>query len=1084
MAQAVTAFERRVVQLFLRAMAACDIACAALLALVDLPIDPSVQSTLALGVLAMGVLCAGAAMRLSTLDLRRTVAILATGGQLLIVVAAWALGTGLQAVLLGMAVLLAVGAIVLCGARIGLGVAAVAAAGLALLAFGEASGPLAASGSVAHVPIGVRLVMHGLVLSLGCVLALLVSRVVRRAVIDAAQREQRFRQLLDMAADWYWELDREHRFLHVAERRPGASGLPLADQLGRAPWDVPGFGLSGDQLDAHRADLAAQRPFAGLLARRTGPDGGERWVRLSGEPRFAPGGRFIGFWGVGRDVTAEVLAQRAVAASEARYRELFARSPSAVLLHREGRVVEANDAAARLFGFPDPRAMAGLAVADDLVAPAQQSPSRERLARLEALAPGEGLPVVELQLRARDGRPLTAELTSVRVDTPSGPASLSMLLDVTERLAVQAALRHSEALLSSLVTVSPDAITLTDFATGRYRMVNDAFLRLTGYARDDVLGRTSFELGLWADPADREALLAAIAANGRSTERLIRFIGKDGRPLQLAVSAAAFELDGVRWLVTNSRDITASERARLEREAVLGNAAMGIAFTRSMRFEFTNRRFDGMLGWPEGTLLGRPTREIWPDDASFAEVRAACLAELDAGRSYETERALMRRDGERVWCRLLAQPLDPADASQGVVWIAEDVTARRAAESALAQARDEAQAANRAKSAFLANTSHELRTPLNGLVGLAHLALHARPDDPQREAYLRQIDESARALAAIIADILDFSRIEAGRVDLQPEPFDLPALAESVVQISGAVATARGLALSLTVDPGVPRRLLGDPVRVRQILSNFVANALKFTERGSVRVAVSVAPAGGVRLCVTDTGPGIPLEVQARLFQPFVQADASITRRHGGTGLGLSIVRQLAEAMGGSVGLLSRPGEGASFWADLPLPPAPDAPPVPAPGGPLPLGRRVLVVEDHPVNMLVTVALLEQAGLRVGQAHDGQQAVVAVAAAEAAGDPFDLVLMDVQMPVMGGYEATRQLRARPGSARLPIVALTAAALVGERDTALAVGMDDFLTKPIDLQALHAVLRRHLGPRRPAAEGSEGGAAGGPAAGAD
>ena len=257
-------------------------------------------------------------------------------------------------------------------------------------------------------------------------------------------------------------------------------------------------------------------------------------------------------------------------------------------------------------------------------------------------------------------------------------------------------------------------------------------------------------------------------------------------------------------------------------------------------------------------------------------------------------------------------------------------------------------------------------------------------------------------------------------------------------------------------------------MRVRQVLANYLSNALKFTERGSVTLHAGPAAGGALRFEVRDSGPGITAEVRARLFQPFVQADQSTTRRFGGSGLGLSICHELAALMGGHVGVDSTPGEGSRFWAELPLPAA-EAPARDATAGapehsPL-AGARVLMVEDNPVNMTIAVAMLEQWGVQVEQASDGRQAIAAVERAEHAGRPLDAVLMDVQMPVMSGYEATRALRERAGSRRLPIIALTAAALSSEREQALASRHGRFLTKPIDMHKLHAALMAALAARR-------------------
>ncbi|MBS0443115.1 MAG: PAS domain S-box protein, partial [Proteobacteria bacterium] len=637
--------------------------------------------------------------------------------------------------------------------------------------------------------------------------------------------------------------------------------------------------------------------------------------------------------------------------------------------------------------------------------------------------------------------------------------------DVDALARAQEALRHSELVLSTLVTTSPDMITLTDMASGRYVMVNDTFSRVTGYTREESVGRTSLELGVWGSTERRDEFIARLRADGRVQDMPIGFVDRDGRPFTLLISASVFGLEGAKYLVLNGRDVTESERTRLAHEAVLENASLGIAFTRERRFVQANPAMERMFGWARGSLVGQPGRAVWASDAEYEAVGEHIGAQLARGEPVEFVQELARRDGGRFWCRLLAKAVDPTHPMRGgTIWIVEDITERRRTEQALAKARDDAEAANRAKSAFLANTSHEIRTPLNGLVGLARLARRPELDETRRRQYLEQIAESAETLSAIISDVLDLSKIEAGKLDVERVAFDLHALLDSLRQVHGTLADAHGLGFALHTEAGVPRWVWGDPVRVRQVLANYLGNALKFTERGSLTLHAGRTPGGALRFEVRDSGPGITAELRARLFQPFVQADQSTTRRFGGSGLGLSICHELAALMGGRVGVDSTPGQGSCFWAELPLPaaeaPARDAAACAPQRSPL-AGARVLMVEDNAVNMTIAVAMLEQWGVQVEQAGDGRQAIAAVERAEHAGRPLDAVLMDVQMPVMSGYEATRALRERAGSRRLPIIALTAAALSSEREQALASGMDGFLTKPIDMHKLHAALMAAL-----------------------
>jgi signal transduction histidine kinase len=397
-----------------------------------------------------------------------------------------------------------------------------------------------------------------------------------------------------------------------------------------------------------------------------------------------------------------------------------------------------------------------------------------------------------------------------------------------------------------------------------------------------------------------------------------------------------------------------------------------------------------------------------------------------------------------------------------------EIAERRRAEAQAREAQADAERANEAKGRFLANMSHEIRTPMNAIMGFAELLTDTQLDKEQAE-YAHTIQGSATALLGILNDILDFSKIEAGKLELVRERVVLRQLLSDVALLFAEPVEAKGLVLQISVDPAVPEVVLGDDVRMRQVISNLVSNAVKFTERGGLELAIralSTHAPGRARLrfeC-TDTGPGILAGDRARIFRPFEQGDGSSTRRSSGTGLGLTISRQLIELMGGALDVTSEPGRGATFWFEVELEPASAAPLTTAPTDEATLdlfraemaGRRVLLVEDNAVNRMIAERFLQKLGLVSATAVHGAEALALFEV-----ERFDVILMDCQMPVMDGYEATRHLR--ESGCRTTIIALTASAMESDREACLAAGMDDFLAKPVLVEDLSARLSKWFPP---------------------
>jgi len=489
---------------------------------------------------------------------------------------------------------------------------------------------------------------------------------------------------------------------------------------------------------------------------------------------------------------------------------------------------------------------------------------------------------------------------------------------------------------------------------------------------------------------------------------------------------------------------------------------------------WVNPAFTALLGYRlDGSDARKLPLLLAPEEPRLRAEMADAIATATGWRGQVVSRG---PDNHPIHQETVLTPVvDGAGAATHFVVLVQDVTRRVEDERLLRQLKEKAEAANRAKSEFLANMSHEIRTPMNGVIGMTDLLLGTDLDPEQRE-YAASVEQSGQHLLAVINDILDFSKIEARRMTVEAIPIDLRDVLYHVHRMLLPSATSKGIDLSLHLGEEVPPRVVGDPARLRQILLNLAGNAIKFTAEGHVLIgaACSATGAGGglLRLWVEDTGIGIPAAAIATLFDPFTQADTSTTRCYGGTGLGLAICRLLAELMGGQIGVTSEVGRGSTFWITLPLhlPAAADRPVAggaaerPARDGWF-AGRQVLVVEDNRINQRVAQRLLERLGCGVRVASGGAEALTLLGL-----QPFEIVFMDCQMPEMDGYEVTRRIRQGEGDRpAIPILAMTANAMEGDRARCLAAGMDDYLTKPVDKEAVADALRRWL-PERALAGG--------------
>lgn len=764
-----------------------------------------------------------------------------------------------------------------------------------------------------------------------------------------------------------------------------------------------------------------------------------------------------------------------------------------VTIDGQGTIIGWNPQAEPVFGYTTEDAM-GRDMAELIVPPEHRQAHREGMARYLSGAPARILGRrIEISGMRADGSVFPMELSITTVEQDGNHYFSAYIRDLSQQKAAQEGLVRSMQLFSKVFNSSPIAASIAQAEDGRFLQVNQNFEADFGWSAAELVGKTSLEVGLWPNVADRERWLAMLSISNRSVNHELVLLRKDGVPRTVSVSAEVLELGGQSCVLSYLVDVTERKLAeaqlrQLSMAVAQSPVSVAIANTEG-NLEWVNEAFVRSTGYTREEVLGQNPRILQSGKTPRATYEDM-WNHLRQGLPWEGVLYNQRKDGTQYTEMARMSPVRQGDGRiTHYMSTKEDITEKLRMTHELEQhrehleelvhsrtlelqeARAAAETANRTKSAFLANMSHEIRTPMNAIVGFAHLLRRAHPTPEQAER-LEKIEVAAHHLLSVINDILDLSKIEAGRLVLEEQNFHLGSLLDNEFSLLAEQARSKGLVLKKDPD-GVPLWLRGDATRLRQALINYVGNAIKFTHVGSVELRAKLlsndAQGVWVRFEVQDTGIGIAPEKQAHLFEAFEQADVSTTRQYGGSGLGLAINRRLAHMMGGETGVESTPGVGSTFWFTARLLPGQGAMPrdVDAQGDEDALeaqlrrraGLRILLADDVDINREIAQQMLEGTGLLIDTACNGQEAVDMVRAQD-----YALVLMDLQMPVLDGLQATRQIHAIPQRATLPVLAMTANVFDEDRVACLEAGMVDFVYKPIEPHKLMAKLINWLPER--------------------
>lgn len=780
------------------------------------------------------------------------------------------------------------------------------------------------------------------------------------------------------------------------------------------------------------------------------------------------------FW---RNLRNEIATTtNALNESEERYRLMCQLSPDLMIIHDGGLILQANQAAAHIFGEESPELLSGRNIVDFF-------PKQYRTRTLERVDEVSNstsqAPLLDQITFSREGTPTAVELSSVAIPYKGKQCVLTVGRNITEQLTTKKEILSREALMQGVFRAAPVGIGVSKnriFVKG-----NDRFFEMTGYSHEEAVGENSRLLYADDEEYDRvgRELWSMLKAHGTGNLET-KWRKKDGTIIDVLLNATPLKEEALTAdLVFIALDITDRLHAqrKVESEAsrrhmLMDAASDGIAIIDNRHCVVeANAGFANMLGYGLDEVVGLHT---WDWEDNFSEEKI--LSDMpDVSKVHATFETVHRRKDGSTYDAEVSTSGAMVEGEPMVLTISRDISERKVMEHNLRLSTTAAEKANRAKSEFLANMSHEIRTPLNGIVGMLQLLQMSVQDDEQNE-FTENALLSGKRLTSLLSDILDASAIEVGKLHLSIASFQTQSLVDSVDNLFGLTAVQKDVSFIKKVWPGVPEIAMGDELRLRQVLFNLVGNGLKFTTEGTVCLDVCPVPFGGnpcgsLLFIVSDTGPGIPEDQYDTAFETFGQISKGYKRTHPGAGLGLPIVKRLVGLMGGTIFLDSSLGEGCVFYVSIPVHrgeheatrprgfQTDSAPSVIAhQQGATGLGR-ILLVEDERTNAFATAQILKRKGHEVVVAENGK-----IALSRLKKERFDVILMDVQMPVMDGIEATKAIRNGESgveNSTIPIIAVTAFAMKSDRETFIAAGMNDYISKPLEIEPLSNLLGKYI-----------------------